>query len=182
MFEDARTNIPWKNSTPLFTAPECEMGELSVSIGKANDIWSLGVTLYCFVHGRCPFEDINPVELNRKIKQEEPYYSSNLSATLRDLLKMMLKKSPNDRITVKRIKKHAWVTQNGKSPMISSDKNCISEEVTEEDVKNAFRPAGELVSKLVNHLKNFRKKSKSSNPQARSLSTKRCTSTSLIHG
>merc|ERR1711899_536152 len=59
--------------TPAFTAPEClsiKQGDSPYS-GKAADIWSLGVTLYCLVFGSLPFHDENIVALYNKIRIQE---------------------------------------------------------------------------------------------------------------
>src|SRR4051794_25809002 len=58
--------------------------------GKCIDIWSLGVTLFCLVHGHAPFEDVNPVELSRKIETDPLILAEHLSKSLRDLLTKML--------------------------------------------------------------------------------------------
>merc|ERR1712223_657213 len=59
--------------TPAFTAPEClsiKQGDSPYS-GKAADIWSLGVTLYCLVFGSLPFHDENIVVIYNKIRAQQ---------------------------------------------------------------------------------------------------------------
>jgi len=74
--------------------------------GKAVDIWALGVTLYSFVHGYCPFEDTNIINLCKKIEEDPVVYSPNISEDLKDLLSKMLQKDPDKRITLPDIKEH----------------------------------------------------------------------------
>ncbi len=38
--------------------------------GRAQDIWSLGITLYSFVIGRVPFWDTYSIALHKKIKND----------------------------------------------------------------------------------------------------------------
>jgi len=116
--------------------------------GKAVDIWALGVTLYCFVHGCCPFEDTNVLNLCKKIEEDPVVYSPTISPELKDLLSKMLQKDPDKRITIPEIKHHNWVTENNKNPMMSTEENCIYEEITEEEIENAVQPAFMFVSKV----------------------------------
>ena len=59
--------------TPAFTPPEClNTGASGDFSGKAVDIWSLGVTLFCLVTGRLPFPGATVVEVYDKINKEDP--------------------------------------------------------------------------------------------------------------
>jgi serine/threonine protein kinase len=42
-------------------------------LGKAIDVWALGVTLYCFLYGRVPFESPsgNTYEVYHRIRTDE---------------------------------------------------------------------------------------------------------------
>lgn len=57
--------------SPAFIPPElCNTGHGDVS-GKAADIWSMGVTLYCLYFGRLPFNHFNVMDLCEAIKHDE---------------------------------------------------------------------------------------------------------------
>jgi [calcium/calmodulin-dependent protein kinase] kinase len=108
--------------------------------GKAVDIWALGVTLYCFVHGHCPFQSDNILELADMIENQPAEISEALSPDLKDLLEKMLQKNPTERIKLADIKRHAWVTSNGHDEMMATEDNCCGwEDVTEEEINGALR-------------------------------------------
>jgi len=129
--------------TPAFTAPESLSQQTNSTpySGKAADIWSLGVTLYCLVVGKVPFQGENVPTVYEKIKTEDIEVPDiiNLSTELRDLLEQMLIKDPLDRITLPQIKDHPWVTGYGVYPMLDEEENCTLIEVTEDDVENSVR-------------------------------------------
>ena len=61
--------------TPAFTPPECLQASGSQSApfsGRAADIWSLGVTLFCLVTGYLPFHGDNVMEVYSKITNTDP--------------------------------------------------------------------------------------------------------------
>lgn len=109
--------------------------------------------MYALVHGRCPFDSDDILELAQQIKHEEIKYGPHVSSLLIDLLSAMLKKDPADRLTIAEIKVHPWVTQRGNDPMLSTEENCIYEEVTDEEVKTAFKPAVKLAVKIIDSLR-----------------------------
>jgi [calcium/calmodulin-dependent protein kinase] kinase len=129
--------------TPAFTAPESLSQQTNSTpySGKAADIWSLGVTLYCLVVGKVPFQGENVPSVYEKIKTEdiEVPDSANLSSELKELVGLMLIKDPLSRITLQQIKAHPWVTGYGVYPMLDEEENCTLIEVTEDDVENSVR-------------------------------------------
>ena len=114
--------------------------------GRADDMWSLGVTLYCMVVGRLPFDKDQFLELYRAIREDEPEYPSHLSEDLVDILKRFLCKDPEKRMTTDQLREHPWVTQHGKRPMPSKEENLadVVEEITEEEVEKAIVRAGSI--------------------------------------
>ncbi|KAM4702183.1 calcium/calmodulin-dependent protein kinase kinase 1 isoform 2-T3 [Discoglossus pictus] len=127
--------------TPAFMAPETLADSGQGFSGKALDVWAMGVTLYCFVFGKCPFMDEYILVLHNIIKYkpvefpEEP----NISDELKDLIIKMLEKKAEARVTVPEIKLHPWVTKNGLDPLPLEEEHCTIVEVTEEEVKNSVK-------------------------------------------
>lgn len=127
--------------SPAFMAPESLQNSRDKYSGKGADIWALGITLYCFIFGKVPFDDMNRMGLYEKIRTEELSFPEEtaLNPQLEDLLLRMLIKDPNERITIKGIKEHPWVTRGGKYPLLSTRENCPDIEVTDDDIKNSVR-------------------------------------------
>jgi serine/threonine protein kinase len=76
-------------------------------ITKAIDVWALGVTLYCFVFGRCPFIADTEFELFFNVIPRKPLEFPDdvpLSDDLRDLLIRLLEKDATKRITLEEVK------------------------------------------------------------------------------
>lgn len=127
--------------TPAFMAPETLSDARKSFSGKALDVWAMGVTLYCFVFGKCPFIDEYILALHNKIRtklvdfQETP----NISEELRTLILRMLDKNPDTRITIPEIKLDQWVTQEGTDPLPLEEEHCSVVEVTEEDIQNSVK-------------------------------------------
>ncbi|PWN44449.1 kinase-like protein [Ceraceosorus guamensis] len=126
--------------SPAFMSPElCTAGHGDFH-GRADDIWSTGVTLYCMVVGRLPFDKSQFFELYESIKNDEPEYPTHLSATLVDVLQRLFKKDPAKRITIAELRENDWVTDGGRMPMVSQDVNLeqVVIEVTKEEIDCAI--------------------------------------------
>ncbi|KAG0088577.1 hypothetical protein BGZ92_005982 [Podila epicladia] len=146
-------------------------------ITKAIDIWALGVTLYCFVYGRCPFIADTEFELFNMIPRKKPEYFDAVPgrefvcAELKDLLSRLLEKDVGKRITLKEVKEHPWVTEDLGDPerwRIETDPgNYQRVHVTEDDLRGAVTIIDKIknrIRKLSVSLSNFtlnRRRSKS---------------------
>jgi serine/threonine protein kinase len=139
--------------TPAFFAPElCSSIETNHHddrhITKAIDVWALGVTLYCLIYGQCPFTASTEFELFDMIptaplvfptKEEIDFDTSN---SLKDLLKGLLTKDPDHRMTLAQVKQHAWVLEDLDDIegwwKEADPTRYKTVQVTEEDVSRAF--------------------------------------------
>ncbi|ORZ19773.1 kinase-like domain-containing protein [Absidia repens] len=142
MFIKGNDKLKKSAGSPAFMAPElCKPRHGEVS-GKAADIWSMGVTLYCLVYGHLPFSSTNLLELMDKINNDPVDYSGHkLSDEILDLLHRTLDKDPATRMTMDDLRHHPWVTQHDTDMMISEEENCewVVTEVTDDDIHNAIK-------------------------------------------
>ncbi|KAG0292885.1 hypothetical protein BGZ96_003534 [Linnemannia gamsii] len=146
-------------------------------ITKAIDIWALGVTLYCFVFGRCPFIADTEFELFNIIPRKPLSFPDSvpgretIDAGLKDLLSRLLEKDVFKRITLKEVKEHPWVTEDIADPVrwrIETDPMHYQRvHVTEDEVQGAVKIMDRIknrIRKLSVSLSNFtinRRRSKS---------------------
>ncbi|EMR10157.1 hypothetical protein PNEG_01431 [Pneumocystis murina B123] len=142
--------------TPAFFAPElcyCDPSK-RCTITKAIDIWALGITLYCLLFGSCPFTADGEYELMNVIptKPLEIPSTPPIGDKAKNLLKRLLEKDPNARITLEEIKRHPWLLED-----ISDPENWIKEtdprnyqllEVTQQEVDGAVSIVDKLKRKL----------------------------------
>ncbi|NXS39120.1 KKCC2 kinase, partial [Balaeniceps rex] len=137
--------------TPAFMAPETLSETRKIFSGKALDVWAMGITLYCFVFGQCPFMDERILSLHNKIKTQMLEFPDQPEVTdfLKDLITRMLDKNPESRISVPEIKLHPWVTKNGVELLPTEDENCTLVEVTEEEVENSVKHIPSLATVIL---------------------------------
>lgn len=95
---------PQRHHTPAFSPPECP-----TSSQPAADIWSLGMTLYCMVYGKLPYNSpTSPVHQQIATLTTIPHDDTTVDPRLCHLIDQMLTLSPSDRITLDQIKRHPW--------------------------------------------------------------------------
>jgi len=100
-----------ENSTTgniYYKAPEV----LNKEYDEKSDTWSVGVILYMFLVGRTPFDGLNNEEIMNSIKTKE-YDADNeklnqFSEEVRDLIKGLLNKNLDERLSAKQALNHQW--------------------------------------------------------------------------
>ncbi|KAG0026952.1 hypothetical protein BGZ81_005986 [Podila clonocystis] len=134
--------------SPAFMAPELcrpDHGEVS---GRATDIWSMGVTLYCVRYGHLPFISSNIIDLNRFIRDNDFEMPGEQDQRFMDLMKRLLEKDPAKRISIDELRNDPWLTNDGREPLLSKDENTKNTvtEITEEDLRGAIQKINGLVT------------------------------------
>ena len=89
-----------------YLSPEVILKE---SYSSSIDLWSAGIILYTIVVGRLPFFHNNLNILIQLILDTNPEFPSNLSLELIDLLKNLLNKDKNKRISAAEASLHPWI-------------------------------------------------------------------------
>ena len=75
------------------------------------DHWPLGVLMYEFLVGSPPFEAPSNPDTYRRIINVDLRFPPHVSSLARDLVSKLLKKNPMDRIALKEVLKHPWITK-----------------------------------------------------------------------
>lgn len=92
-------------------APEVIQGEYD----SQCDVWSAGVVLYMLVSGRPPFDGHDDITIVKKVKYQKlrmnyPEFD-DVSIECKDLIKKLLRKNPNKRITPNEVLEHQCIKQ-----------------------------------------------------------------------
>ena len=114
--------------TPAFYAPEmCGDDKTGAKVysGRAADVWALGVCLYMWTFHRLPFEAPTVFMLMEAIREGELDFGvapvgvegGVASAELLSLVRGMLAKKPQQRLRVRDLRRHVWVTSHGTAPL-----------------------------------------------------------------
>lgn len=82
--------------------------------GKPADVWACGITLYYMVAGKSPFSSRKLSDFYDPPKEFQIEFPDNFSEELKDLIKEMTATDPSFRISVKKIKRHPWITASKK--------------------------------------------------------------------
>ena len=84
--------------SPAYLPPELCVAKHGDVSGKAADIWSMGVSLYCLRFGHIPFEKDGVLEMYEAIKNDEVQYDDVDDPHFIDLMNRILDKDPKTRI------------------------------------------------------------------------------------
>lgn len=119
MFEKNSEMLTAKSAgSPAFLPPELCVAKHGDISGKAADIWSMGVTLYCLKYGRIPFERGGIFELYEAIRNEKPEVEEESDSNFQDLMFRILEKNAARRINMTELR----VSQNGSPTEIRHQK------------------------------------------------------------
>ncbi|KAI1348619.1 kinase-like domain-containing protein [Xylaria sp. FL0043] len=141
MFEKPNEMMTNKSAgSPAFIPPElCQVRHGDVS-GKAADVWSMGVTLYCLKYGKLPFNGSHVLDMYEAIRGKPFFLPDGEDPDFVDLITRILDKDSSTRITLREIRNHPWVTRNGADPLLPEEENCsdMVETPNELEMNHAF--------------------------------------------
>eukprot|EP00808_Paulinella_micropora_P024146 g61469.t1 len=90
--------------SPHYLAPELYLP------GKFNpflaELWSLGIILYVMAAGYVPFDDKSASDLGRRILQGKYTIPSYVSEDIREVIKLLLVRNPEERLSLEKLVKH----------------------------------------------------------------------------
>ncbi|KAK3820317.1 MAG: kinase-like domain-containing protein [Benniella sp.] len=134
--------------SPAFMAPELGGYDRKHISGRAADVWSMGVTLYCIRYGKLPFRPTTTMNLQTVIQEAEPDLSSEKDPRFKTLMSRLLQKNPSERITIDQLRVDPWLTDNGREELISKEENTQNavRDVTDDDLEKAFKPINSLLA------------------------------------
>lgn len=141
MFQKESQMVTAKSAgSPAFLPPELCVAKHGDVSGKAADIWSMGVTLYCMRYGRIPFEEDQIIQLYDAIKTAKIPLPDETNEDLVDLMNRILEKDPQKRIKMSELRAHPWVTKGGRDPLLSEEENTaeLVEPPTEAEMNAAI--------------------------------------------
>lgn len=106
---DPSTKMKQKYGTPYYIAPEV----LNNNYDEKCDLWSIGVILYILLCGYPPFNGATDEQIIKNVKRgifhtDEEEWSS-ISPEAIDLVTLMLKFNPADRISAADALQHPWI-------------------------------------------------------------------------
>ena len=94
--------------TSYYIAPEV----LKERYDEKCDVWSCGIILYILLCGYPPFNGNTNVEIFHAIQNQNPTFTGeeweDITSEAKDLIKLMLKKNPNERWSAEQCLKHKW--------------------------------------------------------------------------
>nr|ABW82711.1 calcium/calmodulin-dependent protein kinase [Botrytis cinerea] len=169
MFEKASDMMTAKSTgSPAFLPPELCITKHGDISGRAADIWSMGISLYCLRFGHIPFERTGVLELYEAIKNDELDYEPSIDPQFVDLMKRILEKDPKKRITMDEIREHAWVTNNGTDPLLPKEENIANlvEPPSEIEVNHAITAKMRGLLAVMKAVKKFKSKMEQRRPNS----------------
>lgn len=105
MFEkDSNMYTAKSAGSPAFLPPELCVAKHGDVSGRAADVWSMGVTLYCLRYGRLPFEKQSIFHLYESIRNDPVVCEGETNKNFEDLIHRILEKDPAKRITIREMR------------------------------------------------------------------------------
>lgn len=91
-----------------------EMVEHTV-YNESVDLWCLGVLCYEFLVGKPPFEAQEATETYARIRKLDLSFPDHISSEAKHFIKRLLRKKPNERMSLDDMLVHPWIVHNAKN-------------------------------------------------------------------
>ena len=132
---DGTILLKTKCGSPSYAAPEIIDGD--EYDGFKTDIWCCGVILYAMLCGFLPFGGDNDTELFKSILECDPDMPDELSNDSKKLIKRIFVQNPNQRISIKEIKKSKFYLK-GKKFFNIKYRNEIHDNPDDNNIHNSI--------------------------------------------
>ena len=96
--------------TPYFMSPEAFATNSESVAGEATDVWALGVTVYIMSFGKMPFPSNLDLRAIGEVVSTTDVAYNHQNENLNSLIKGMLEKDPEKRLTVDDILRHPFLS------------------------------------------------------------------------
>jgi [calcium/calmodulin-dependent protein kinase] kinase len=138
----SRGNVVDIAGTPAFMAPELQFGHSKAGefSGYASDMWSVGIILYVFVVGKVPFWAEDPLQLSKRIVEDDVLVPDDVPHQVRKLMEGLLTKAPTGRYNMSDLSSDPWLTNDGREELHLTKFEKV--DVNDSDLSNAFRNLG----------------------------------------
>lgn len=147
--------------TPFYVAPEV----LTSKYTERCDLWSAGVIMYVLLCGYPPFTGKSDAEVLSKVKQGYLQFSHkdwrNVSDDAKDLIRMLIKTNPQERLSAEQALQHAWIAQKAPKAASVTLEESFVERLQAFRAQNKFKKAvlhviaGHLSSEQIRGLRNI---------------------------
>lgn len=116
--------------TPYYIAPEMLRSDPH---GRPVDIWAGGVVLYILLSGKFPFGGKNESEYYQRVLYKQVYFPTDewasVSTEAKDLVRGMLCKDPQKRLTADECLRHPWLKRARGATPVCSARETVNNEV-----------------------------------------------------
>lgn len=130
--------------TQIYMAPEMVS---NIPYTESIDLWNVGVMIYELLTGENPFAIQIEDPIEELITKMEIRFPEGFPVLAKDVVKRLLQKEPNQRMTLKQLKNHIWLNIEVEEPLVKTyyPSSCNSKM---EEAKDAVAHFKEYLSRL----------------------------------
>uniref|UniRef100_A0A7S1TJ88 non-specific serine/threonine protein kinase n=1 Tax=Compsopogon caeruleus TaxID=31354 RepID=A0A7S1TJ88_9RHOD len=139
--ESAEELLHTQCGSPNYCAPEILSSAKAGYSGQRVDVWSCGIVLFAILAGYLPFYDEDTKNLYRMIREDDVRFPRKFPVGARDLVKQLLNKDPDRRMTLAECRKHPWFSVDYKCDETVAEK--LTQITLEGNSKSSPRKVGD---------------------------------------